>query len=109
MPRDAIARYYLPWPTPVQAAHNTDPVDLPAIGQWVTALRQQGRVAPEVTFAVTTHGDTPTGVLGDGSGRYPLPADGFLVLGHAGLFVADAHTFHRHYFDPSPPDREWVH
>ncbi|MBM7773040.1 hypothetical protein JOD54_003244 [Actinokineospora baliensis] len=99
--KGTVARYYLPWPTPVQAAHYTDPSTLPAISQWVTALRQQGKVAPEVTFGIDTTDHPPTGVLTDQTGAHPLRLSGFLVFGRQGLHVLDAHTFWLHYRDVS--------
>ncbi|RLK54796.1 hypothetical protein [Actinokineospora cianjurensis] len=105
MRRSTVARYYLPWPAPVQAAHYTDPAVLPAISHWVTALRQQGKVSPNVTFTLTT--DTPpTATLTDDSGQHVLLPKSYLVLNHHGLHVLDPHTFHRHY-QPPTTDREW--
>ncbi|WP_253841272.1 hypothetical protein [Actinokineospora globicatena] len=104
MRRSTVARYYQPWPAPVQAAHYTDSTVLSDISHWVTALRQQGKVAPEVTFTITTD-DPPTGLLTDPTGTHPLPLKAFLVLSHRGLHVLDPHTFHRTYH--SPTDREW--
>ncbi|PPK63611.1 hypothetical protein V5P93_001967 [Actinokineospora auranticolor] len=102
-----MARYYQPWPTPVQAAHYTEPGTLPAIGQWVTSLRQQGRVAPQVSFTIDG-GEPPVGVLTNGAVHHALVQTEFLVYDREGLHVLDAHTFWRHYYDPFPPDREWT-
>ncbi|GLZ42970.1 hypothetical protein [Actinokineospora sp. NBRC 105648] len=91
--RAAVARYYQPWPVPVQAAQHTDSTVLADIGDWVTSLRQQGRVGSEVTFAITGS----VGVLTDETGEHVLPQSAFLVLNRHGLHVLEAHAFWRHY------------
>ncbi|WP_157440738.1 hypothetical protein [Actinokineospora inagensis] len=107
-PKATVARYYVPWTDPVQAAHYTDPSALPLIGQWVTALRQQGKVPPEVTFGIAPDTDPPTGLLTDATGTHHLDLSEFLVFGRQGLHVLDADTFWQHYHNPCPPDREWA-
>jgi hypothetical protein len=95
-----VVRTYQPWPAPVQAACYSDPSVLPEIDNWVTMLRAQGRVGPEVSFMITRRHGVPVGVLRDRAGDYELAPAAFLVFGRSGLHILDDRSFFRRYHQP---------
>jgi hypothetical protein len=95
-----VIKIYQPWPSPVQAAYYRDPSVLPDIDRWVSALREQGRVPPDVGFTIRERRGALVGVLCDRAGDHELPPGGFLVFGHGGLHVLDERSFFRLYHDP---------
>jgi hypothetical protein len=95
-----VIRVYQPWPTPVRAACYTDPSVLQEIDAWVSRLREQGLVPPDVDFAIRDERDGPVGVLGDQTGEHELRPNAFLVFGHCGLQVLDESSFFGQYHDP---------
>ncbi|GAB3895219.1 hypothetical protein GCM10029964_074790 [Kibdelosporangium lantanae] len=99
-----VIRVYQPWPTPVRAAHYTDPSALEEIDAWVTRLRDQGLVPADVAFAIRDDPDGPVGVLGDRTGEHELRPTGFLVFSRRGLRVLDERTFFGQYHDPDQPN-----
>ncbi|MGQ0837743.1 hypothetical protein [Actinokineospora sp.] len=99
-----VIRIYHPWPAPVQAARYSDPGALPEIRLWVTSLRAQGRIAPDVDFTIHRSQGVEVGLLRDRSGAHELPPSAFLVFGRDGLRVLDAHAFWRQYHDPGGLD-----
>jgi hypothetical protein len=99
--RSRVIRVYQPWPTPVRAARYTDAAVLPEIGAWVTRLRDQGLVPPDVDFVIRDGGGGPVGVLGDKTGEHELLPAGFLVFGRGRLEVLDESSFFGQYHDPA--------
>ncbi|TCO55030.1 hypothetical protein [Actinocrispum wychmicini] len=95
-----VIRVYQPWPTPVRAARYTDASVLPEISAWVTRLREQGLVPPDVDFAIRDGADGLVGVLGDRCGEHELRPTGFLVFGRRGLRILDEASFFGQYHDP---------
>jgi hypothetical protein len=99
--RSRVIRVYQPWPTPVRAARYTDAAVLPEIGAWVTRLRDQGLVPPDVDFVIRDGCGGPVGVLGDKTGEHELRPAGFLVFGRGRLEVLDESSFFGQYHDPA--------
>lgn len=99
--RSRVIRVYQPWPKPVRAARYTDAAVLPEIGAWVTRLRDQGLVPPDVDFVIRDGGGGPVGVLGDQAGEHELRPAGFLVFGRGRLEVLDESSFFGQYHDPA--------
>lgn len=93
-------RLYEPWPAPVLAACYREAGVLSEIARWVGALREQGRVGPEVGFSVRSRGGTLVGVLRDRMGECELLRGSFLVFGRAGLRVLDERGFFAQYREP---------
>ena len=95
-----MIKLYQPWPAPVLAACYREPSVLPEIERWVGTLREQGRIAPDVGFAVRRRGGAPVGVLRDRTGECELPQGGFLVFAREGLRVLDERSFFLLYYEP---------
>jgi hypothetical protein len=99
-PFNQAIKFYQPWPAPVQAACYRDPSVLPDIDRWVTGLREQGRVPPDVHFTIRERRGDLLAVLRDRAGDHEVPRGGFLVFGNGGLHVLDERSFFRLYRDP---------
>src|ERR1051325_1098302 len=84
-----VIKVYQPWPVPVRAARYSDPAVLPEIGAWVTRLREQGLVPPDVDFAIRDGIGGLVGVLGDDAGEHELRPTAYLVFGRGRLRVVD--------------------
>ena len=95
-----VIKLYQPWPAPVLAACYREPSVLPEIERWVSTLREQGKIASDVGFAIRRRRGALVGVLRDRTGECELPRGGFLVFGQAGLRVLDERSFFLQYYEP---------
>lgn len=92
-----MIKLYQPWPAPVLAACYREPDVLPVLERWVAALREDGKISPDVGFSIRARGNHLVGVLRDRTGECELSRGAFLVFGRTGLRVLDERAFFAQY------------